>query len=103
MKNKLNLKQRLQQTPISNHQLKPMPAKINIARRQANRALNTERLLALLRKETPSFFELAEVVGKWVWIQFEGNSRDHHQRIVRAWLSLEQQTPVLAAPLRMFS
>ena len=47
-------------------------AKINIARRQANRALNTERLLALLRRETPSFFELAEVVGKWVWIQFEG-------------------------------
>ncbi len=47
-------------------------AKINIARRQANRALNTERLLALLRRETPKFFELAEVVGKWVWIQFDG-------------------------------
>jgi len=24
----------------------------------------------LLRSETPRFFELAEVVGKWVWIQF---------------------------------
>jgi hypothetical protein len=47
-------------------------AKINIARRQANRALNTDRLLALLRRETPKFFELAEVVGKWVWIQFDG-------------------------------
>ena len=47
-------------------------AKINFTRRHANRALNTERLLALLRRETPSFFELAEVVGKWVWIQFEG-------------------------------
>jgi hypothetical protein len=47
-------------------------AKINTARRQANRALNTERLLALLRRETPNFFELAEVVGKWVWIQFDG-------------------------------
>jgi hypothetical protein len=47
-------------------------AKINIARRQANRALNTDRLLALLRRETPNFFELAEVVGKWVWIQFDG-------------------------------
>ena len=45
-------------------------AKINTARRQANRALNTDRLLALLRRETPKFFELAEVVGKWVWIQF---------------------------------
>ncbi len=47
-------------------------AKINTARRQANRALNTDRLLALLRRETPNFFELAEVVGKWVWIQFDG-------------------------------
>src|SRR5580658_7951444 len=47
-------------------------AKINTARRHANRALNTNKLLALLRSETPNFFELAEVVGKWVWIQFDG-------------------------------
>ena len=45
-------------------------AKINTARRQANRALNTDKLLALLRSETPNFFELAEIIGKWVWIQF---------------------------------
>ena len=44
--------------------------KIDFARRVANRSLDTEKLLALLRSETPSFFELAEVVGKWVWIQF---------------------------------
>ena len=47
-------------------------AKINTARRQANRALNTDKLLSLLRREAPKFFELAEVVGKWVWIQFDG-------------------------------
>jgi len=46
--------------------------KINTARRHANRALNTENLLALLRSEAPKFFALAEVVGKWVWIQFDG-------------------------------
>src|SRR5215472_11151575 len=44
--------------------------KIDLALRRANRTLNTERLLALLRRETPRFFEIAEVVGKWVWIQF---------------------------------
>ena len=49
---------------------KPLP-KIDLALRRANRALNTEKLLALLRSETPRFFEVAEVVGKWVWIQFE--------------------------------
>ena len=44
--------------------------KIDFALRRANRALDTERLLALLRSDAPSFFALAEVVGKWVWIQF---------------------------------
>jgi hypothetical protein len=43
---------------------------IDFARRVANRSLDTEKLLALLRSETPNFFEIAEVVGKWVWIQF---------------------------------
>ncbi len=44
--------------------------KIDFVRRIANRSLDTEKLLALLRSETPNFFEIAEVVGKWVWIQF---------------------------------
>jgi hypothetical protein len=39
--------------------------------RRANRALETEKLLALLRSDAPRFFEVAEVVGKWVWIQFD--------------------------------
>ena len=44
--------------------------KINLELRRANRKLETAKLLALLHSETPNFFELAEVVGKWVWIQF---------------------------------
>ena len=43
---------------------------INFARRRVNRSLDTETLLAVLRGGAPRFFELAEVVGKWVWIQF---------------------------------
>jgi len=46
--------------------------KINFKRRFANRALDTQKLLTLLGNEFPNFFKLAEVVGKWVWIQFEG-------------------------------
>jgi len=38
--------------------------------RRANRRLSKDRLLALLRSDAPRFFELAEVVGKWVWIHF---------------------------------
>jgi hypothetical protein len=44
--------------------------RIDFALRRANRTLDTENLLALLRSDAPSFFALAEVVGKWVWIQF---------------------------------
>lgn len=45
--------------------------RINHARRRVNRALDTQTLLAVLRGGAPRFFELAEVVGKWVWIQFQ--------------------------------
>jgi hypothetical protein len=51
--------------------------RINFHRRWANRSLDTERLLKLLRTEAPRFFEAAEVVGKWVWIQF-GEKQPHH-------------------------
>ena len=56
--------------------------KINFARRMANRSLNTEKLLALLRNETPRFYALAEVVGKWVWIQFEQKQPSEVTRVL---------------------
>jgi len=45
--------------------------RIDFKRRFANRGLPTEKVLDLLFHETPRLFELAQVVGKWVWIQFE--------------------------------
>ena len=44
--------------------------KIDFALRRANRKLNTESVVGLLREKAPNFFAVAEVVGKWVWIQF---------------------------------
>ena len=49
---------------------RPRLARINFTRRRVNRALDTFRLLNLLRSRAPEFFGVAEVVGKWVWIQF---------------------------------
>jgi len=43
---------------------------IDFALRQANCAPETQKLLALLRSDAPRAYEIAEVVGKWVWIQF---------------------------------
>ncbi len=45
---------------------------INFERRRANRALSAGQLLSLLQTHEPRFYELAELVGKWVWIKFDG-------------------------------
>jgi hypothetical protein len=45
--------------------------KIDLAARRYNRGLPTERVLSLLQSKEPRFWELAEVVGKWVWIRFD--------------------------------
>jgi hypothetical protein len=56
-------------TPQATPERPPLPP-INFARRRANRELSTESVIALLQQEAPRFLELAQVVGKWVWIQF---------------------------------
>ena len=57
-------------TPGTNNTRTEARPRIDFAQRQANRQLGTQDLLALLRTEAPRFYELAEVVGHWVWIQF---------------------------------
>ena len=38
--------------------------------RKANRTLPTEKVLALLQQHDRRLWELAEVVGKWIWVSF---------------------------------
>jgi hypothetical protein len=68
MKNKLSIEAAAPANAVQLSSIKR--TKINLALRRKNRKLETEKLLALLRNKTPDFFALAEVVGKWVWIQF---------------------------------
>jgi hypothetical protein len=35
-----------------------------------NRELPTQKVLDLLKKELPSQYELVEIVGKWIWLEF---------------------------------
>ena len=44
---------------------------IDSARRQSNRSLPTEKVLHLLQTSAPDLYRVAEVVGKWVWVQFQ--------------------------------
>jgi hypothetical protein len=43
---------------------------VNFKEREANRQMPTDRVLAALRRWMPRQYELAQVVGEWVWIQF---------------------------------
>jgi hypothetical protein len=61
---------RTAQTPVATAPIQlPLP-RISIRERRTNQALPTAEVLTLLQTEAPRFWELAEVVGKWVWIQF---------------------------------
>ncbi len=65
----------------SNHQSAPEPTPaaaaeptgllhIDFEQRRANRQLPTEQVLDLLERRLARAYELAEVVGKWVWVAF---------------------------------
>ena len=69
MKTNTNSDSRLQNRTAQRKET-PLP-KIDFKRRFQNRGLSTEKVLDLLFHETPRLFQLAQVVGKWVWIQFE--------------------------------
>ena len=39
--------------------------------RKQNRTLPTPKVLTLLHQQLPAAYRLAEVVGKWIWVQFK--------------------------------
>ena len=43
---------------------------IDIEARKNNRTLPTEKVLALLQQQDRRLWEMAEVVGKWIWVSF---------------------------------
>ncbi len=56
---------------------------VNFAERDFNRKLPLDKVLERLRRWMPRQYELAEVVGKWIWITFPEQPVEH----VRAELS----------------
>jgi hypothetical protein len=67
MKNKLSVEAA---APANADQLSSNRAERVSVRHNANRELPTQKVLALLRAQLPRQYELAEIVGKWVWIDF---------------------------------
>jgi hypothetical protein len=44
------------------------------AEHNANRELSTQKVLDFLRSQLPQQYELAEIVGKWIWLDFPSKS-----------------------------
>jgi hypothetical protein len=44
--------------------------RIDFRLRFQNRGLSTAQVIDMLYRETPRFWELCQVVGKWVWVEF---------------------------------
>lgn len=42
------------------------------AKHCANRELPTQKVLDFLRAQLPQQYELAEIVGRWIWLEFDG-------------------------------
>jgi len=61
-----NLKQALGKAEGEQQEIKPKQA---FVRHCANRKLATEAILNYLRTRLPKQYELAEVVGKWIWLE----------------------------------
>ena len=54
--------------PVAPKQDNRLP--IDTEARKKNRTLPTEKVLALLQQQDRRLWEMAEVVGKWIWVSF---------------------------------
>lgn len=64
-----NTKTEAQTAPVTVEK-KDIRLPIDTEARKKNRTLPTEKVLALLQQQDRRLWELAEVVGKWVWVSF---------------------------------
>jgi hypothetical protein len=53
------------------------------AARNSNRELPTNSVLALLKAQLPQQYELAEIVGRWIWLEFP--TRSHRPAANTLW------------------
>jgi hypothetical protein len=44
-----------------------------IEKRRANRELRTDTVLSQLKDQLPKQYELAEIIGRWIWLEFPKN------------------------------
>jgi len=58
-----------QTAPLAERKDNRLP--IDSEARKANRTLPTPKVLTLLHQQLPAAYRLAEVIDKWIWVQFK--------------------------------
>ena len=72
--------------------------------RKANRTLPTPKVLTLLHQQLPAAYRLAEVVGKWIWVQFkEQPAAEIRQQLVQLGFHWNRERQVWQHPCGQFS
>ena len=72
MKNNLSVEAA---APANAGQLSSIRAERVSIKHNANRELPTQKVLDYLRTQLPQQYELAEIVGKWIWLEFSATSQ----------------------------
>jgi hypothetical protein len=67
MKNKIKVEAA---APANADQLSSTDKQRAFAKHCANRELPTQKVLDFLRAQLPQQYELAEIVGRWIWLEF---------------------------------
>jgi hypothetical protein len=72
--------------------------------RKANRTLPTPKVLTLLHQQLPAAYRLAEVVGKWIWVQFkEQPAAEIRQRLAQLGFHWNRERQAWQHPCGQFS
>ena len=72
--------------------------------RKQNRTLPTPKVLNLLFKNLPNVYRIAEVVGKWVWVQFkEQPSAEIRQQLAQLGFHWNRDRQAWQHPCGQFS
>ena len=72
--------------------------------RKANRTLPTPKVLTLLHQQLPAAYRLAEVVGKWIWVQFkEQPSAEIRQQLAQLGFHWNRERQAWQHPCGQFS
>jgi hypothetical protein len=102
-----NIKKKLMKNKLSGEAATPANADQQSSKEQAkhneNRKLSTQKVLEFLATQLPQQYELAEIVGKWVWVEFSPRQKIIARTLWSLGFHWNQRRGVWQHPCGMFN